>query len=113
MIKIWEVIKKIVLWSYDRGTWQYDLLAVLILAFIFLTPHSVLDGRMANRDATEVYIPASELAKERLDKDVKLAELLAKSASKRTRRELVVERIEPDFDDDAKLKGFRVYCVPK
>jgi hypothetical protein len=32
-------LKKILFWSYDRGTWQYDLLCVLILAFIFLSPN--------------------------------------------------------------------------
>ena len=27
-----------VFWTYARGTWQYDVMAILILAFIFLTP---------------------------------------------------------------------------
>ena len=27
-------------WTYDRGTWQYDIMVILILAFIFLTPRS-------------------------------------------------------------------------
>ena len=35
--------KKIVLWSYGRTTWQYDVLCVLILAFVFLTPKSWFD----------------------------------------------------------------------
>src|SRR3972149_395924 len=25
-------------WTYERGTWQYDIMVALILAFIFLTP---------------------------------------------------------------------------
>jgi len=32
------VFKKILFWSYGRTSWQYDVLSVLILAFIFLTP---------------------------------------------------------------------------
>lgn len=32
------VFKKILFWSYGRTTWQYDVLSVLILAFVFLTP---------------------------------------------------------------------------
>jgi hypothetical protein len=32
------VIKKAVFWSYERGSWQYDIICLLILAFIFLTP---------------------------------------------------------------------------
>src|SRR5262249_16787241 len=31
-------IKKSFLWSYARNTWQWDVLCVLILVFIFLTP---------------------------------------------------------------------------
>lgn len=34
------VFKKILFWSYGRTTWQYDVLSVLILAFVFLTPPS-------------------------------------------------------------------------
>ena len=39
-MRIWLVIKRVILWSYERGTWQYDLLCFLILVFIFLTPSS-------------------------------------------------------------------------
>ena len=39
-----RALKRIVFWSYGRTTWQYDLLCVLILAFVFLTPKSWFDG---------------------------------------------------------------------
>jgi hypothetical protein len=29
-----------VFWSYERGSWQYDIICAVILAFIFLTPRS-------------------------------------------------------------------------
>ena len=32
--------KKIVFWNYQRTSWQWDVLCVLILVFIFLTPKS-------------------------------------------------------------------------
>lgn len=38
MLRLWRALKRIILWSYGRTTWQYDVLCVLILAFIFLTP---------------------------------------------------------------------------
>ena len=28
------------MWSYDRGTWQYDLIVCLILAFVFFMPRT-------------------------------------------------------------------------
>jgi hypothetical protein len=37
---LWRALKNIVFWSYRRTSWQYDLLCVAILAFVFLTPKS-------------------------------------------------------------------------
>lgn len=31
-------IKGFLLWHYERGSWQYDVMVALILAFIFLLP---------------------------------------------------------------------------
>jgi hypothetical protein len=41
-------LKNIIFWSYGRTTWQYDILCVLILAFVFLTPKSWFErGKLA------------------------------------------------------------------
>ena len=42
---MFSIFKKILFWRYGRTTWQYDILCVLILAFIFLTPHSWFANR--------------------------------------------------------------------
>jgi hypothetical protein len=34
------VLKKMFFWNYERNTWQWDMLCVVILIFIFLTPKS-------------------------------------------------------------------------
>ena len=45
----WERFRRglshIFFWSYERGSWQYDLIVIAILAFIFLTPRSLFDDR--------------------------------------------------------------------
>ena len=33
-------LKKIFFWNYARNTWQWDVLCVVIMIFIFLTPKS-------------------------------------------------------------------------
>jgi hypothetical protein len=38
MKSIFVGIKNILLWSYDRGTWQYDFLCLLIIGTVFLLP---------------------------------------------------------------------------
>ena len=42
---MFESIKKIILWRYERGTWQYDVFCLLIIAFIFITPKIWFDNR--------------------------------------------------------------------
>jgi hypothetical protein len=36
-----STLKKILFWSYERGSLQYDLMCVLILAFIFFSPNRI------------------------------------------------------------------------
>ncbi len=43
-------ILRILFWTYDRGSWQYDILCGFILAFIFLTPKGVFDGSALSRE---------------------------------------------------------------
>lgn len=31
-------MKNVIQWNYERGSWQYDVFCLLIIAFIFLTP---------------------------------------------------------------------------
>ena len=34
-------------WTYERATWQYDLMVIAILAFVWLTPPDWLNDPMA------------------------------------------------------------------
>jgi hypothetical protein len=38
MNHIWSTIRGYILWSYERGTIQYDVMVTLILLFVFLSP---------------------------------------------------------------------------
>ncbi len=35
---LWHGLQRTVLWSYERGSWPYDLMVLAILLFVFLTP---------------------------------------------------------------------------
>jgi hypothetical protein len=43
--KIKLVFTRTIFWAYERGTWQYDLIVLAILAFIFLSPRSWFNDR--------------------------------------------------------------------
>ncbi len=38
MNKLWGAIRGTLFWSYDRGSWPYDVMVVAILIFVLLTP---------------------------------------------------------------------------
>lgn len=47
--RAWEKVKRgfvrAVFWSYERGSWQYDVIVLAIVAFIFLSPRSWFQDR--------------------------------------------------------------------
>lgn len=45
MKKLLNILRNIFLWSYERATWQYDLLVVLIIATIFFVPGQFFGDR--------------------------------------------------------------------
>ena len=38
MRTLWRIIMRVVFWSYERGTWQYDLAVVGIVLFVLFSP---------------------------------------------------------------------------
>jgi hypothetical protein len=39
MSGIWRTIRDYILWSYERGSIQYDVMVTLILVFVFFSPY--------------------------------------------------------------------------
>ena len=40
MRSLWGGIVRTIFWSYERGSWPYDLMVVLIVIFVLLTPRT-------------------------------------------------------------------------
>jgi hypothetical protein len=55
---ILATLKKTLFWSYDRGSWQYDVMCVVILAFIFLAPNRIFQSSLS---ATPVIVRSAEI----------------------------------------------------
>src|SRR5258708_12149680 len=53
MPSLWQVLSRTFFWSYERGTWQYDLAVVLILIFVLATPRDWF------QDQPQVGLPAA------------------------------------------------------
>jgi len=48
-----QIMARTLFWSYERGTWQYDIAVGLILVFVLLTPRSWF------HDQPQVGLPAA------------------------------------------------------
>lgn len=71
-----ESIKNIILWRYQRGTWQYDVLCLLIILFIFLTPKSWFDKREKFATQTSrLIVKAKDFSPEKNDLEKRVKEL--------------------------------------
>jgi hypothetical protein len=47
-MNVFTILRKVWYWSYERGSWQYDVMCVAILAFIFLIPSRAFDDPEAS-----------------------------------------------------------------
>ena len=94
-----NAVRKITFWNYSRTSWQWDVLCVLILVFIFLTPKSWF----ANTNTVTVLVLGTEVVASQADK----AELgrRAKQVAKRPNGEII--EIRP-LSADGKITGYEV-----
>lgn len=106
------------LWDYPRGVWQYDVIVLAILAFIFLTPRQIFRdqpkavqiAQLPQENGADVFWMEPELL-------LPLAESARPEAAARLLkgkfgRDRVVVRLEPVFDSEKEIKGFFVYSRP-
>jgi hypothetical protein len=63
MAGLGQILSRTFFWSYERGSWQYDIAVILILVFVLLTPRGWF------RDQPQVGLPANPSQVELLSKD--------------------------------------------
>jgi hypothetical protein len=64
MHALWRLLLRIVFWSFERGTWPYDLAVALIVVFVLFSPRSWFNDRPLTEAApavTSAQPPAVEL----------------------------------------------------
>ncbi|MCG3163586.1 MAG: hypothetical protein JMDDDDMK_05025 [Acidobacteria bacterium] len=62
-------IKNVLLWSYARGTWQYDALCLGIVLAVFLVPSKYFGDRDRTRQANEAELHASKAVETYIEAD--------------------------------------------
>jgi hypothetical protein len=112
--------KRFILWDYQRGVWQYDVICAVITIFIFFAPRqwfrdqpriphaaqiTSLPGRGESVFWIEPEIVASYPQNHQLDQ-------VGKLLSTRTGKPQRLTRIEPIFDSEQEIKGYMAFARP-
>ena len=130
MRTLWRVIARTVFWSYERGTWQYDLAVAAIVLFVLGLPPRWF------RDQPQVGPPPSAVQVELIDDDARatqtyrvdarllappvrtpelerdLHEAVRKSVSALQGRTFQIVRIEPIRGKDGTIVFYDVSIKP-
>ena len=117
-----EGMKRFILWEYERGSWQYDVIVALILAFIFLTPREFFRDQPRIGNPTQIVRDSAERGVDAYWMDsavlgsvpeaewgVKAASLIGARRGKRP-TVLRVQAIRDQVEDE--VKGYLVYARP-
>ncbi len=88
--------KRVFFWTYPRTSWQWDVLCVLILVFIFLTPKSWFENTAFQRShaAQTTLIMSADVIGAQSDKDE--IERRAKQLSGRANAQVIAMRERRD-----------------
>ena len=111
-----SVLKRVIFWDFPRASWQYDVIVVVILAFIFLTPRELF--RDQPKAQSIVLLPNDTPGVEQFHIQTKLlietpeAERFQKAArmlEKRDGKNLQLYRLTPVYDSEKDITGFMAY----
>src|SRR5947209_19980006 len=116
------MLKRFILWDFKRGSWQYDVMVGIILAFIFLTPREWFrDGPRLPRPHGVVMLPGENgvppffidqgLLKG-VPEDQRVAKLTGLLQNGTSNRHLTITRVEPVLDSEAELQGYLAVALP-
>jgi len=104
-------LKKLLLWDYERGVWQYDVMCAAILLFLALAPRAWFKDQPRIPHASQISegvfwmepdLVESVPEQQRLDK-------LGKFLSSREGKKLTLTRIEPIVDSEKEVKGYMAF----
>jgi hypothetical protein len=103
------VLRRLILWEAPRGSWQYDVVVGLILAFIFLTPRAWF--RDQPRTPAPVHLSNGVVYWLEPDllagvADSERANRAASMLSSRFGKRLNVTRVDAITDSESEIKGY-------
>ena len=112
------MLKRFILWDYSRGSWQYDVIVGVILAFIFLTPRDWFRDQPRIPNASNIAMVSSGNGSSAffiqadlvsgIPDDQRAARLNQLLQIRTGDKRLGVTRVEPVRDSEGELEGYMV-----
>jgi hypothetical protein len=110
---ILSTLKKILFWPYERGSWQYDIMVVAILAFIFFAPNEKFHSHRSSAadmdvsaEKRPVFVGRHEIGAVGQDS---LEQRISNMLSSKYGHRVEVIRVERVIDDSMQLTGYLVW----
>lgn len=98
-----RTLKKGFSWSYPRTSWQWDVLCVLILVFIFLTPKSWFENGGPNAPLEVIVLSADVVGAQPDTREIERRVRLMTG-----RAEAQVTEVRPRRDSQGNVIGYEV-----
>jgi hypothetical protein len=107
-------LKRLILWDYERGVWQYDIMCGVILVFIAFSPRAWFRDQPRIPHASQISEGVFWMEPDLVDSVPEQQRLgrLGKVLSARTGKNLTLTRIEPIFDSEKEIKGYMAFSRP-
>ncbi len=103
-------IKKLFFWNYARNTWQWDILCVVILIFIFLTPKSWFENgeRRSSNPHQSPTVSTLLVGPELIEKAQDKREIEQRMRALTGRNDITVLDVRKVAEKDGKPKAYEV-----
>lgn len=111
------MLKRLIFWDFARGSWQYDLVVGMILAFIFLTPRAWFRDQPRVPHASSIQVLEREVfwLEPELLHEVPPSEHLARLSSilsSNFQKKITVTKVDAILDSEGSLKGYLALTRP-
>jgi len=116
------MLKRFILWDYQRGSWQYDVMVGIILLFIFATPRDWFRDQPKIPNASNIALLPSENGSSvffvdtqflaGITENQRVAKLTQVLQTRMSNRRLKVIRVEPILDSEGDLQGYMAFARP-
>jgi hypothetical protein len=113
------MLKRFILWDFQRGSWQYDVMVGIIVAFIFLTPRDWFRDQPrassivmvpSENDGFAFFVDPERLA--RVPENQRVAQLTKDVQAQASNHRLRVTRVEPILNSEGELQGYMAFARP-